>query len=172
MNDAGVEVLEAASPIGGSYSSKTMNNILQLCSPTKLWSKKGIHFPHAILNIMCLRLNFKNQPIKLSPQDAPTHSHSVGDKGGSELELRLLALCPMKGVSSNFLCTTFLQNAIVGWSETGFSLPGYSNSTVFQNPVLTLLSQASIPVERLCGVCVHGCEVELILSIPEANLWG
>lgn len=47
-------------------------------------SEQGRHpFPRVILNIMCLKLNFKNQQIKLPSQDALTHSHSFKGKGGS-----------------------------------------------------------------------------------------
>lgn len=51
--------------------------------PHNTQSREGIPFPRVILNIMCLRLNFKNQQIKLPSQDALIHSHSFKGKGGS-----------------------------------------------------------------------------------------
>lgn len=72
-------------------------------------SEQGSPFPFVILNIMCLMLNFKSIQVTLPSQDALTYSHSFEDKGRRELGCVLLALYPMKELSSNFLSTTFLQ---------------------------------------------------------------
>lgn len=75
--------------------------------PHNTQSREGIPFPRVILNIMCLRLNFKNQQIKLPSQDALIHSHSFK----RELGCLWFALYPMKGLS-NFLSTAFLQSVV------------------------------------------------------------